>query len=245
MIYENPRYPDALILEGYASAENAGHDSQYAMRVNSFERALRSLSTKVPSLPARVLDVGCAGGAFVEAAGRCGYHCVGLEPSRELAAAARGRGLDVDNVLLEAHSFEPRSFDMITFWDVLEHVPDPKALLRIAGELLRPDGVLLINFPDIGTLPAKLTGKRFWWAISVHLHHFTKSTATELCRRTGFETYHIQPYWQTLEFGYLQDLAVHFGIPLSKLFRHITPGLVKTWPVPYWASQTTLLARIR
>lgn len=244
MIYESPRYAADVIFAGYEHAGNDGHDTQYPMRVGSFQRALESLGTRIPPKGARVLDVGTAGGAFVEAARRHGYDSVGLEPSRVLVDLAKSRGLNVVQGSLEAHPFEPGSFDMVCLWDVIEHLPDPASALRILRSLLKPDGILLINYPDIGTWAAKAAGKRFWWVLSVHLHHFSRQTVREICRRTGYEVVHIQPYWQTLQFGYLEDMAVHFKMPLSNLARRLTPDAIKRLPMPYWASQTTVLARL-
>src|SRR5262249_19902268 len=134
--------------------------------------------------------------------------------------------------------------DMVTLWDVLEHVPDPRqALIRIR-ELLKPGGILLINYPDIDTWQARLAGRRFWWILSVHLQHFSPATIREICRLTSFEAFHFQRYWQTLEFGYLERMAIHYKIPLASLGEKLTPNFIKKMPIPYYASQTTALARL-
>src|SRR5581483_4774017 len=62
MMYENPRFPDDVILTGYVSSGESGHDSQYPMRVRSFARALAKLESRLPPKGARVLDIGTAGG---------------------------------------------------------------------------------------------------------------------------------------------------------------------------------------
>jgi len=244
MIYENPRYPDDVILAGYTSSNEAGHDSQYPMRVGSFLRALQRLGDLVPPPGSRVLDIGTAGGAFIDAAGQYGYDCYGMEPSAYLVQRAKERSLKVEQGTIESHSFAPGSFDMVCLWDVIEHLTDPKSSLKEIRKLLKPDGVLLINFPDIGTWQAKLAGRRFWWIISVHLHHFTRRSIADICRRTGFEAFHFRRYWQTLRFGYLEQMAVHYKIPLAGLALRLTPQLIRNIPIPYYASQTTALARV-
>lgn len=245
MIYENPRFSEEVILQGYMSANDAGHDSQYLMRVNSFYRSLNSLQAHLPPAGTKVLDVGTAGGGFLEAAKKFGYDAVGLEPSRFLVEQGKRRGLNIEQGTLDNHPFEPASFDMVCLWDVLEHVVNPKTnLLKIRG-LLKPGGVLLINYPDIGTWQAKLAGRRFWWLLSVHLHHFSQESIRKICTRTGFEVFRFQRYWQTLEFGYLEDMAIHYKIPLSKVLKQLTPKFIQKLPVPYYASQTTALARVK
>lgn len=245
MIYESPRYDAATIVKGYMASQEADHDSQYPMRVNSFYQALVKHARLLPPKGAKVLDIGTAGGAFLDAAKKFGYDAHGMEPSADLVARGKARGLQIEQGTIDNHTFAEGSFDMVCLWDVIEHLPDPKAALLEIRKLLKPDGVFLINFPDIGTTQAKLAGKRFWWILSVHLHHFTRKSIRDICDRTGFEAFHFQRYWQILEFGYLENMAVLYKIPLTALITKLTPGFIQRIPIPYYASQTTALARIR
>ncbi len=245
MIYENPRFPDEIILQEYMSSEEEGHDSQYPMRVDSFYRALKSLNSNIPGPGARVLDIGTAGGAFLDAAKKFGYEAIGLEPSAFLVEQGKKRGLNIEQGTIDSHSLEPASFDMVCLWDVLEHVTNPKKSLLEIKPLLKPDGVLLINYPDIGTWMAKLAGRRFWWILSSHLQHFSPDSINQICERTDFEVVLFKKYWQTLQFGYLESMAIHFKIPLSSLIKKLTPMFIQQIPIPYYASQTTALARVK
>lgn len=244
MIYESPRYDASTIVQGYMSSQESGHDSQYPMRVKSFYSALKKIENQIPGNGAKVLDIGTAGGAFLEAANQFGYDAYGMEPSADLVARGQARGLKIEQGTIERHQFLPGSFDMVCLWDVIEHLPDPKFALSEVRKLLKPNGILLINYPDIGTWQAKLAGKRFWWILSVHLHHFTRRTIFDICARTGFHAFHFQRYWQVLEFGYLERMAVHYKIPFTKFITDWTPMFIQKIPLPYYASQTTALARI-
>ena len=145
---------------------------------------------------------------------------------------------------LESLSKDIGTFDIICLWDVIEHLYDPGQCIDDLRQNMNPGGVLLINFPDIGTVQAKIFGKHFWWILSVHLQHFTRTTISDLCNRRGFEPYHFSKYWQVLEFGYLEEMAAHLGVPFASLIHKYTPSFLKKWQVPYYASQTTLIARL-
>ncbi len=245
VIYESPRYPEEVIMQGYAGYSEEAHDSQHARRVESFLQGLEAVKKYIPVKGARVLDVGTAGGGFLEAARQYGYDASGLEPSAFMAEQGRKRGLDIFSGTLDDHPFQASSFDMVCLWDVLEHLARPRHALTAIHGLLKPQGVLLINYPDIGTWMAKIAGKYFWWLLSVHLLHFNRSSLAKLCDLSGFEVFHFQPYWQTLEFGYLEQMAQHLKVPLAGTLRKVTPQGLQRLPVPYYASQTTALAHVR
>jgi SAM-dependent methyltransferase len=243
MIYENPRFDEEIILDGYSNAKDDGHDTQYNNRVKSFFNALKKHKKFLPKNNAKVLDIGTSSGAFLKASEKFGYNAYGLEPSKVLTEFGKKRGLKIINGTIDNHSFEDNSFDLICLWDVIEHLSDPKNSLIKIKSLLKEDGILLINYPDIGTPLGKLFGDKFWWIISVHLHHFTKDTITKICNKTGYNVISSKMYWQTLEFGYLIDMAIHYKIPTARFFKKIFPDIIKKIPIPYYASQTTILAK--
>lgn len=244
LIYENPCYSSEVITESYANSFDAGHDSQYEMRALSFRRCLTKLLPHLPSPGATVLDIGTAGGAFLTAAEELGFKAEGIEPSRNLVESGKKRGLKIHHGTLEDCASEIGTFDIVCLWDVIEHLHDPGKCIEVARQLINPGGVLLVNFPDIGTVPAKLFGKHFWWILSVHLQHFNQETITDFCIRRGFEPYHFSKYYQVLEFGYLEEMAAHLGLPLASAIHKCTPNFMKKWHIPYYASQTTMIARL-
>lgn len=243
MIYENPRFPEEVIIAAYSASNDAGHDSQHAMRVLSFEKALRSLAASLPPPGAKLLDIGTAGGAFLEAAAKSGYDAYGLEPSRFLVEHGKARGLTIEHGTIRENNFRPESFDLITFWDVLEHLAEPRRDLEDAVRLLKKGGILLINYPDIGTWQARLAGSRFWWLLSVHLTHFNRASISEICRSARCEVISFTPYWQTLQLGYLVKIAQHLKVPLASTALRFLPSVLARIPIPYYASQTTCIAR--
>lgn len=138
----------------------------------------------------RILDIGCSIGHFLKIARERGWDSHGLELSAKAHAIATKRfGLDVQQKTLEEANFEKESFDVITFWSVLEHIPNPKKILTQVSRLLKPKtGVLLIYCPNAGSLAARILQSRARiFNGRDHLWYFTDSTLQKLLDRCSFE----------------------------------------------------------
>ncbi len=136
----------------------------------------------------RVLDVGCATGLFLHEMQLGGWQAVGVEPSASAAEYARQRfGLEVFQGMLGDAPFPAASFDVITFWDVLEHTFSPADDLVKAAQLTRPGGLVVITVPNWDSFDRRPLG-RFWIGLDCprHLHVFTRPTLQSLLERAGF-----------------------------------------------------------
>ena len=162
-----------------------------------------------------------------------------------MCAFARERyGLDLHPGTLFDMPLDAKSIDLLTLWDVIEHTPDPKAVLRRAHELLKDDGVLTMSYPDYGSLAAKALGSRWPFLLTVHLYYFTPATMTALLRATGFEPVGYTPYLQTLELGYVAQRAAPYLGPLGGLGTGTLRALrMSHLPFQYWVGQTMVVAR--
>jgi len=96
----------------------------------------------------RVLDVGCGSGIFLDRARLAGFETFGLELNRTAAEKARAKGHQVFNQMLGELGVEAQGFDLITLFQVLEHVPEPVNLLRQAAERLKPGGCVSVAVPS-------------------------------------------------------------------------------------------------
>ena len=97
----------------------------------------------------RLLDIGCATGAFLLAAKNRGWNPQGLDVSPGAAQMARDVvGVDVGVGTLESFAFPGAMFDAVTAWEVLEHVPDPKSFLKEINRVLKPGGVVALSTPN-------------------------------------------------------------------------------------------------
>ena len=101
--------------------------------------------------------------------------------------ARREKGLDVATGTLEDAGFADAHFDVVVLNHVIEHVPDPRALLVEIRRILRPEGLIVLGAPNAGSLMARLIGAR--WASfrpGEHIWHFTPSTLRRLVESEGF-----------------------------------------------------------
>ena len=126
----------------------------------------------------RLLDVGCATGNFLYEMARSGrWEVEGVEPSREAASYAQQRmGLKVHVGRLAEAGLPAASFDVVTMWNVLEHLHDPLANLQMVGQLLKPGGLFVFCIPNVEGIEAKACG-RYWlgWELPRHLHFYPRS----------------------------------------------------------------------
>ncbi len=175
--------------EDYFSGATAGYgyvnyDSDKEPMVPVFEDYLRQVATFTQGR--NLLDVGAATGFFLGIAKRFGYAVQGVDLSPYAAKCASEKGISVRTGTLSDVPAE-ETFDIITMFDVIEHVPDPIGELEQARTRLATGGVLVINTPDIGSWYARLMGMR--WHLIVppeHLSYFSRRTMQSLLEKKGF-----------------------------------------------------------
>jgi SAM-dependent methyltransferase len=195
-------------LPGYASYARARRslESEAAAKLAMVERQIAP--------PARLLDHGCGTGVFLEAAVRRGYDAVGLDVSRyAIETLVRERGLPAKQGTLESGWGDDASFDVVTSWDVLEHVPNPNETLAAIARVLRPGGVLLATTPDVSGLDARLLGRRWYGFTKVpeHYYYYSRRTFGVLLRAAGLEPVRARRWGFVRDLGFCAEKAVAVG----------------------------------
>jgi len=135
----------------------------------------------------RILDIGCGDGSLLKFLKESGWQTYGVEFQDSSSLYARDiLGLNVFPGRFDEANYPENSFDVITLFHVLEHLPNPSGTLKKARLLLRKDGFLFIEVPNFHSFEAKIFRSR-WVGISapLHLYHFTPRTLPMMLKSCG------------------------------------------------------------
>ena len=158
-------------------------------RLYHTEKMCRSLERV--KVGGRLLDVGCATGNFLDRMRRRGnWQVWGVEVNEEAARYAQERfGLDVFIGELCEAAYPASYFDVVTLWNVLEHLHDPLDTLKEINRVLKDDGVLILSVPNSDSFDAKIFGD-YWIGLDPprHLYTFSIKTLKALLAKAGFKT---------------------------------------------------------
>jgi 2-polyprenyl-3-methyl-5-hydroxy-6-metoxy-1,4-benzoquinol methylase len=161
---------------------------------------------------ARILDIGCGGGKFLAMARELGAEVTGLELEDSRAFYAKSvNGLDVRKCPIEDEAWrsEQHSYDIVTLWDVIEHVNYPHSTLKVASQMLKPGGFLVIDTPckdsfyhRFGQFTYALTRGAYPTFLSImysshlfgHKQIFSTKEMQELLSRTGLSVRRLEKF---------------------------------------------------
>jgi len=205
-VFINPR-PTASWLAARYEYYGATYFTDQAKLASDFHAARHDAELALlRGFRGRLLDVGCATGSFVAAAKAAGFDARGIDISPESTRYGRevlGLALDVGD-LYDRH-YPAESFDIVTLWATLEHLPDPNRFLAEARRLLVPGGRIAISVPNHASLAQRILGRRDRYVGIDHVNYFTQATARRILTRHGFtpetvRTARFSPvvFWQDL-----------------------------------------------
>ena len=224
--YSRDYFESGLDLRGYDSYERC----EPFLTLNFRARAERLRSYAGGGA---VLDVGCGYGYFLNTLGPS-YERTGIELSEHAARVARQRfGLDVRTGLLEEAGFAPGRFALVTLWDVIEHVANPRATLETTRMVLADDGILALTTGNVDSIAAKVSGSR-WHLFNVpeHLWFFSERTLRRLLAETGFEVLELRREWCRYSMDYLIERFLKTGLGARRRAPSTRLSFLARWWIP-------------
>ena len=211
------RFPaDAYLDSAYAEAESADYLQEEEGQRATAREVLDRIERHARG-PGRLLDVGCWVGFLLAEARERGWQPHGVEPSRFASGYAREElGLDVHTGSVEAAALAPASFEAIFMGDVIEHLPEPAAMVERLRSLLAPRGVLALALPDAGSTLARVLGRRWWSVIPTHVQYFTRSSLELLLHRQGLSVLAVATQPKAFTVGYYVERVAGYSRGLSQ-----------------------------
>ena len=193
LVYMNPIEKVSKTNEYYHNAKNSHAPTirdSYLRTAKSQMNLIRKHANGT-----NLLDIGCAHGFFLFAAAQAGYKTKGIEISQDAAAyAKREFGLNVEAKAFEDLRFPENHFDVVTLWQVLEHVPYPLAVLREVHRILKPKGLVAVSTPNIEGTPSRLLKKKWWDIKRLHVNQFSTDTLADIVRSAEFKNIYPASY---------------------------------------------------
>ncbi len=234
---------DMLITHPQPSLENLGkyyESVDYISHTDSkrslFEKAyhfvkgialknkLQLINTEQSS-KGQLLDIGAGTGDFLLVAQNDGWKTIGIEPSQKAKTIAEGKGI---SFVKDTTALASQSFDCITMWHVLEHVPDLDFQIKEVKRLLKPTGTLIVAVPNFKSFDAKYYQK-FWAAYDVPIHfwHFSKQSIQMLFQKENMSLTKILP--MKFDSFYVSLLSEKYKTGKMNFIKAFFIGLRSNW----------------
>ena len=234
---------DLLITSPQPSPENLGRyyeSNDYISHTDSkrslFEKAYHfvkgialknklNLINNCSSIKGNLLDIGAGTGDFLLTAKQNGWNTIGVEPSEKAKGIAIGKGIQFSD---STEELESNSFDVITMWHVLEHVPNLEIQIKELKRLVKPNGTIIIAVPNFKSYDANYYGK-FWAAFDVPIHfwHFSKTSIKLLFQKEDIKLEKVLP--MKFDSFYVSLLSEKYKNGKMNFVKAIWIGLVSNW----------------
>lgn len=172
-----------------------------------------------------ILDIGAGTGDFLSVAKKDGWKTVGIEPSEKAKEIAKNKGVSfVENT----SELESNSFDVISMWHVLEHVPNLDEQIKELKRLLKPSGTLIVAVPNFKSFDAKHYGN-FWAAYDVPIHfwHFSKTAIQKLFAKENMKLEKVLP--MKFDSFYVSLLSEKYKTGKMNYLKAFFIGLQSNW----------------
>lgn len=185
-----PSYYESVDYISHTDGNKSLFEKMYQfVKSIALKNKLKLINSQSPK--GRILDIGAGVGDFLSVCKNDGWQTIGIEPSDKAKNIAKSKGVSFVENLSE---LENHSFDIITMWHVLEHVPNLEEQITELKRLIKPNGTIIIAVPNFKSFDAKHYGQ-FWAAfdVPIHLWHFSKTAIQKLFAKEKLELIKVLP----------------------------------------------------
>lgn len=216
LIYSNPAFDESELEKLYAESRFT-YEELISPLKNTYGKYIRKAIAHLKSKET-FLEIGCGSGFMLEKAIELGFKEVhGVEPGKEPVACAnpeiRGK---IKVALFRKGLFEPNQFDLVCFFQTLDHVSNPNEFLAAVYDVLKPGGIVLALNHDVGALSAKFLGERCPIIDIEHTYLYDRKTMRRIFQKHRFEVVTVSGASTNYPIGYWIDI-----FPLNKTLKAI------------------------
>jgi SAM-dependent methyltransferase len=218
LLYGTPAVSSESGLNAYKDAAfDSGQESEFAAR--TYAKLIANHLTLIGSCQ-KALDIGTGDGAFLEQLVQLGFRdVIGVEPSAAPIACSKPAVRDmIRHDIFRACDFAGQRFDLVTCFQVMEHLWNPGELAREVSSILRPGGLFVTVTHNLRALSARLMGDKSPIFDIEHLQLFCPKTIRALLQRAGFTDIRVMPVWNRY--------PIHYWMRLAPLPQNLKKGLI-------------------
>ena len=198
-VYISPRPTPEILEEHYRTSENYKYWTEVIFPASEDarrEKIFRPRAERVVEIAGRLgtrggtlVDVGAGFGTFCEEVARLGFfdRVIALEPEPHLAETCRSKGLEVVQSPVESASLPVDRVDVVTNFEVIEHLFEPRVFIEQCARLLSPGGLLVLTCPNGQGFDVEVLGELSWTVAPEHLNYFNPGSLGGLLERSGFD----------------------------------------------------------
>ncbi len=227
LVFTNPRPKLENLGLYYQSDKYYSHTSSQVGIIPFIYRKVKEINLKTKfkqvttgSVINKVLDIGCGTGDFLNVCKKSGKEIHGIEPDSK----ARNLAKEILKVEIlhpdQSEKIPDESFDLITMWHVLEHVPDLKKQISELSRIIKKGGKVVIALPVYESYDAEVY-KEKWaaWDVPRHLYHFNKAVINKMMLANDFKPGNVYPMkWDSFYVSMLSEQYLKSGFGIVKAF---------------------------
>ena len=171
----------------------------------------------------KLLDIGCCTGFLLDEAKNMGWDTSGVELSAWASQYATEKfNLKIYNMPLEKADFPNEYFDIVIMQDTIEHLHHPRQMLLEINRILKTNGILYINTPDIESFTSKILKAKWWGINQFHLYYFSKKSLSEILNLSGFVVLKYGAYARIFTLNYWSERFKNYNSMIYRILKLVT-----------------------